>query len=85
MHHRPAQPQPDLKPAKHSSRRWPPRWLHTESEAARLARRPEWQPSFWQRVFVAMIALVVITPLVIEQSHALSSTESFNTGTPLQE
>lgn len=83
MHHRPAQPQPDFKPAKHSSRRWPPRWLHTDSEAARLAQRPEWQPSSWQRVFVVLIALVVIAPLVVEQGHAQSDAESFSAGTLL--
>lgn len=77
------QPRSEPKPTKSSPRHWPPRWLRTESEAASLAHRPQWQPALWQRALVALAVLWFLTPAAIEQAWGQNELDSVSTGTLL--
>lgn len=66
---------------KNSARHWPPRWLSSESEAAHLAQRRQWQPPAWQRIVVMLAVLWFIAPVALEQASAQAEFDSISTGT----
>lgn len=83
MHNRTSAPRPQSKSTKNAPRHWPPRWLRTESEAASLAHRPQWQPASWQRALMTLAVLWFVTPAALEQARAQSELDSISTGTLL--
>lgn len=63
-------------------RHWPPRWSRSGSEAAHLARRPQWQPSSWAKAqhAIAVLLCVWILQSFTPNAHAQAIEQDISSG-----